>query len=195
MISLIVYEIMWITLKFLHVWAVLATMFSICCKKPRLLQVAFYIILPNWMLDILNMVSSKFFLNPIFQVIFLVDICYDGYNLMAINSLYKQMSRKSRIVPGDDLNNQDNSPETPTTTVTPFAETTLYQCVTCYNSVPLEHRSDVVNIPQVNIPIETPEDTNNDAADNTQENNEEKILNFKDGPIIFNQEQLEGEHS
>ncbi|CAK1542925.1 unnamed protein product [Leptosia nina] len=187
--ALKVYIIIWNILKIVYILNILIALYAIFFNKPRILKVAFYIMIPNWIFDIVMLIGAKTFLRLPFQLLFLIGVGTELYNLIAINSQYKQMAFKSRIVPEDVLT-------TTTSTHTHMSPTDVWNpstyggahCRTCVcNTSPyMETRSERTTVTTLPSP-QTPTEPEAFGPPSTEEDK-----NFKDGPIIFNQDQLQG---
>ncbi|XP_047508479.1 uncharacterized protein LOC125051900 isoform X1 [Pieris napi] len=175
-----IYLIIWIILKFVYIVTILAGFYAIFFKKPKILKFVFYTMIPNWIFDIIILVGAKTFLILPVQILFFVGVCSEFYNLIAINSQYRQMAFKSRIVPEEPLTTTFTSQVeawNPNIQGGPHCRT----CV-CPTSPYMEIRSERTTVTSLSSP---------ESFDVLSQETEDKVVNFKDGPIIYNQEQLQ----
>ncbi|XP_022112878.1 uncharacterized protein LOC110991719 [Pieris rapae] len=183
-LALKIYLIIWIILKFIYIFTILAGFYAIFFKKPKVLKFVFYTMIPNWIFDIIILVGAKTFLKLPVQVLFFIGVCSEFYNLIAINSQYRQMAFKSRIVPEEPLTSTFTS-QVEAWNPNIHGGAHCRTCV-CPTSPYMEIRSERTTVTSLSSP-QTP----SEFSEVIDQQTEDKEVNFKDGPIIYNQEQLE----
>ncbi|CAH4031688.1 unnamed protein product [Pieris brassicae] len=185
MLALKIYLIIWIILKFIYIVTILAGFYAIFFKKPKILKFVFYTMIPNWIFDIIILVGAKTFLKLPIQVLFFIGVCSEFYNLIAINSQYRQMAFKSRIVPEEPPETTTFSSQVEAWNPNIHGGAHCRTCV-CPTSPYMEIRSERTTVTSLSSP-QTPSESY-EVLDQETTN---KVVNFKDGPIIYNQEQLQ----
>ncbi|CAK1583021.1 unnamed protein product [Parnassius mnemosyne] len=83
-------------------------------KKPRILKYVLYINTFNWIFDVFVSALGAAVAEIMSKTVVVISVLFEGYNLIAISSQYKQLRGKSRLILNE--NNTDYNFETATST-------------------------------------------------------------------------------
>ncbi|CAK1583022.1 unnamed protein product [Parnassius mnemosyne] len=108
------YLLLWIIFKILYIFAVFLTFYAVYKKKPRILKYVLYINTFNWIFDVFVSALGAAVAEIMSKTVVVISVLFEGYNLIAISSQYKQLRGKSRLILNE--NNTDYNFETATST-------------------------------------------------------------------------------
>ncbi|XP_013161956.1 PREDICTED: uncharacterized protein LOC106113654 isoform X2 [Papilio xuthus] len=171
----VAYLVLWCAFKMIYILSLVSTIYAMYKKKPKILKIVIFNNTLNWILDIILSLFGAVLTQLFSKVLVIFCILFEGYNLLALSSEYKQLKGKSKLI--INLPNTTNV-EQPTVASNPISgnisnELNHCQTCTCYEPMlPSTSESVTANVTSQCLYVE------------------EKIVNIKDVEIIFNQDQL-----
>ncbi|CAG5043575.1 unnamed protein product [Parnassius apollo] len=186
------YMFVWIIFKILYILAIFLTFYAVYKKKPMILKYVLYINTFNWILDIFFSALGAAVAEIMSKAVFVICVLFEGYNLIAISSQYKQLRGKSKLLLNESNSNHNletasstSSVATTNTTQPPIQTQPYCQTCSCRLNPVFTRNSETANTSSV----ESATSSNPDALVIVNEF-QQKGLNIKDIDIIFNQDQL-----
>ncbi|XP_068630600.1 uncharacterized protein [Battus philenor] len=194
-ILVVIYLILWIIFKVIYIICLFLTIFAIYMKKSKILKIVMLFNIINWIIDILISLFGTVVTQVMPKFLLLVALLFEGYNILAIRSEYKQMRGKSKL-----LINQINQETDPVNMYPPSPVTFEPDRSIQRDPTNLKHCSTCSCYIETIIPgtLETRETLAPESGSSTNEPLpviEEKPVNIKDIEIIFNQDLLMPQHS
>ncbi|XP_014359891.2 uncharacterized protein LOC106711972 [Papilio machaon] len=176
---LLSYLIFWCIFKMIYILSLVSTIYAMYKKKPKILKLVIFNNTLNWILDIILSFFGAVITQLFSKVLVLFCILFEGYNLLALSSEYKQLKGKSKLIIYLPDTTNVEAIDTPTDVNNQIEENIRHNisnhCETCTCNEPM--------LPNTSEVIAT-----NVTSQCTSSN--EKEVNIKDVEIIFNQDQL-----
>ncbi|XP_041981267.1 uncharacterized protein LOC121734732 [Aricia agestis] len=201
--GLVAYLIIWSHFKLFCIVRNLWTIYALYKKRRRSLKLLLYIGVPCWIFDGCLSIIGGILLRYLAKGMLFINFMFEGYNLLAIHSKYKDISGKSRIVKDFGITPEIIRPHITSAPETPVDTRSEPHCITCKCFVRHDNDCPHVNNYVNNVgatPVAAAQTIENmlpitPEALSSTENKSEETLNFKDNPIIFNQDILQGVHT
>ncbi|XP_013136220.1 PREDICTED: uncharacterized protein LOC106101516 [Papilio polytes] len=176
------YLIVWCVFKFIYILSLVSTIYAMYKKKPRILKIVLFNNTLNWILDVILSFFGAVLTQLFSKALVVFCILFEGYNILALASEYKQLKGKSKLL----INLPITSVEVPSPTdgsdqLQEIRHNGFKHCETC--SCIIEPM-----LPNTSEPRIVPSSSVTTAQCTPVE--EEKQFNIKDVEIIFNQDQL-----
>ncbi|XP_072949455.1 uncharacterized protein [Epargyreus clarus] len=182
--TLTAFILVWIMFKTSYVIVICCTVWAIYKNKNKMLKVFLYINIPNWIFDVLVTLLAGTMIDIPFKIIMNITVLTEVYNLLAIRSEYKRLTGKLALTVsenGETTTYPNGFVSPPHRDLTFSAISSEIHCRTCTCNLTPILENPVTFQPRLR-------ETENLAEDDPPA--PDKELNFKEEPIIYNQNQL-----